>query len=178
MYKKFLPVAVLLIVVIGLTGCGKKETTYINTNEGVKTSSVTAYMIAEGDKGKQGKKIGCDDSLVPLAVTVVEYPVTDVVSSVKSAFAGLASVKDEELVEKKLSNPLKQSQVKLDDVVVNTKGETEIKLSGSFAFSGTCDAPRQRAQVEELITKASLGTPIKLLFNGSEENWGKAFSGK
>lgn len=178
MYKKFLPVAVLLVVAIGLTGCGKKETIYINTNEGVKTSSVTAYMIAEGDKGKQGKKIGCDDSLVPLAVGVAEYPVADVVSSVKSAFFGLSSVKDSDLAEKKLSNPLKQSQVKLDDVMINAKGETEIKLSGAFTFSGTCDAPRQRAQIEELITKASLGTPVKLFFNGLEENWGKAFSSK
>lgn len=179
-YPRYYKYTTLLILgALLLSGCSKKAV-YINTNTETerRVSKATIFMIAPNDKGKQGNKIACDDSLVSLEERVDEYDALDPVASVKAAFTALSAVKNEELKAKKLQNPFEKSKLTLTNVEAQTKNEVIVHLDGKIISSSDCDALRQRAQIEELLTKAAAGKALKIKFNGRSSNWAEAFASK
>lgn len=180
MNKKY--IAVLIVGVMILSGCGKKETVYINTNTQTesKTAKTTVFMVAMNDKKIQKGIItnGCNDSIVPVGTAVGEYDALDPVASVTAAFSALQSMKEEEYKSKNLQNPVAKSTLKLLKVEKGNNNELTVGIDGKFTFDNACDALRQRAQIEQLITSAAPGKAIAIVLNGTSGEWEKSFNVK
>jgi hypothetical protein len=104
--------------------------------------AIMIYLVALGDKGKTGKKIGCDDSLI--AVT----------RNIKKTAAPLAAAIRELLLtpahpedSPKLENFWKGKNLKVESVSLINDTAT-IRLSGQVFVAGVCDEPRIQSQIE------------------------------
>jgi Sporulation and spore germination. len=108
--------------------------------------SYKLYLVAMGDKGKQGSKVGCDDSLVPLERKVVsDVHITDVYQDIVDLHE--PSYDDEN--GKQLSNPLYQSNLTYESAIIDANGVARVDLNGTLTYKDTCDADRIKAQLEQ-----------------------------
>jgi hypothetical protein len=105
--------------------------------------AVKIYLVALGDNGKTGKKIGCDDSLVPVTRTV-----NRTVAPLRAAIAQLLATPQHPAENPKLENFWKGRDLKLMSVSINNKTAT-IHISGEVFVAGICDIPRIESQIEE-----------------------------
>ncbi len=171
----------MIIGLVILSGCSKK-TVYINTNTQTeaKTDKATVFMIAINTDKKAKNVItnGCNDSIVPVVTTTNEYDALDPVESVSAAFSALQSMKEEEYKAKNLQNPVVKSSLKLTKVEKRDNNEVVVSIDGKLTLLDTCNALRQRGQIEQLLTNAAQGNAITIIFNGSADEWGKSFTMK
>jgi hypothetical protein len=105
------------------------------------TREVKVYLVAVGDAGKAGRKIGCDDSLVPVTRTVRAGG--DVL---RAAVEELLSLPHE--YEGGLSNFWWGDGLKVRGVTIRA-GTATIRLSGRVYVAGVCDEPRIEEQIKE-----------------------------
>jgi spore germination protein GerM len=104
-----------------------------------KTSKVKVYLVAVDDKGKSGKKIGCDDSLV--AVTR-DVPKTQGV--LKAALEELIAIPHE--FNSQLGNYVVGPDLKVKSATIKG-GTATIRFSGAISVAGICDEPRITEQI-------------------------------
>lgn len=121
--------------------------------------SIKLFFVAVGDNGVSGKKIGCDDSLVPVDVEIV--PTYAVLSS---AFDQLLKSKDQFYKESGLYNALYQSDLSIDTINLNN-GEAVIRLSGKVVLGGVCDIPRVEAQLVETARQFTTVENVTIYLN-------------
>ena len=107
------------------------------------TREIKVYLVAVGDNGKKGKKIGCDDSLVPVTrrVSATEAPL-------RAALQELLSMPPEPLDNPGLQNFWKGRNLSLRNVTIQKQTAT-ILISGDVFVAGICDEPRIVGQIEE-----------------------------
>ena len=119
---------------------------------------VKVYLVAVGDKGKKGKKIGCDDSLVP------------VTRNIKSAGEPLKATIEELLAvpheySKELGNYWWGKNLKVRSVAI-ADGVATIHISGEGPFvAGICDEPRITEQIEETAKQFPTVKKVKVFVN-------------
>ena len=122
------------------------------------TEEVKVYLVAVGDNGKKGKKIGCEDSLV--AVTRKIKPTE---APLKAAIEELLSIPHE--YSKELGNYWWGKNLKLKTVSV-TDGVATIHISGEGPFvAGICDEPRITEQIEETAKQFPTVKTVKVFVN-------------
>lgn len=114
-----------------------------NASPAENTMSVKVYLVAMGDNGKTGKKIGCEDSLVPVTRTIrkTAAPLT-------AALAQLLATPQHPAVNPKLENFWKGRDLKIKSVSIRNNTAT-IYISGEVFVAGVCDIPRIESQIEE-----------------------------
>jgi hypothetical protein len=105
--------------------------------------TVQLFFIALEDNGKSGEKIGCDDSVVPVQVTV---PYDG--NALKAALQALLSVEERYYGQSGLYNALYQSSLQVQDAT-SRDGQVIVNLTGTLMLGGVCDNPRVAAQIEE-----------------------------
>jgi hypothetical protein len=104
--------------------------------------TVKIYLVAVGDAGKAGKKIGCDDSLVSVNRTI------------KKTAAPLAAAIRELLLtpQHPVETPNLENFWKGNDLTVRSvsivNGVATIRLSGEVSVAGVCDEPRIESQID------------------------------
>lgn len=103
---------------------------------------VKVYLVTLGDNGKMGKKIGCDDSLVPVTRTIKATP-----APLKSALEELLSTPPETGDNPKLQNFWKGRNLKVRSASIRNYTAT-IHISGEVYVAGICDLPRIESQIE------------------------------
>ncbi len=123
-------------------------------------SSVNLYFIALNDNGQSGKKIGCNDSVIPVQVSI--EPTT---APLRAALEKLFSIKDQFYGQSGLYNALYQSNLHVDDAAV-ANGTATVHLSGNTALGGVCDDPRFGAQITETILQFPTVTNAVVYING------------
>jgi Sporulation and spore germination len=102
-----------------------------------KTRKVKVYLVKVGDKGKSGKKIGCDDSLYSVTRTV-----TATGAPLKAALEELLSMSNEE------GNYWKGENLKVEKASI-IHGAANIYITGNGPqVAGVCDEPRIESQIE------------------------------
>ncbi|RYG71149.1 hypothetical protein EON80_05685 [bacterium] len=108
------------------------------------TQKVKIYLIAVGDNGKMGCKIGCDDSLVPVTekIAATSAPLTAAINKLLNTPKTYAP-------NPKLSNYWLGPDLKLKSVSVKN-GLATIRFSGNVAVAGVCDEPRIKEQIEAI----------------------------
>lgn len=123
------------------------------------TQQIKVYLVAVNDKGKKGKKIGCDDSLVAVTRTI---PSTQ--APLKAALEELLSIPHE--YNKELGNYWWGKDLKLKSVSI-TDGVATIKISGEGPYvAGICDEPRITEQIEETAKQFPTVKKVEVFVNG------------
>lgn len=122
------------------------------------TDEIDIYLVAVGDKGNKGIKIGCDDSLV-----AITKKITPTVAPLKAAIEGLLAIPHE--YSKELGNYWWGKDLKLKSVVIN-EGVATIHISGEGPYvAGVCDKPRITEQIEKTAMQFSSVNSVKVFVN-------------
>ena len=139
---------------------GSPSHTPAATSPTLALQKVLFYLVALEDNGKSGTKIGCDDSLVPVLVSVAA---TD--DPLSTALAVLLSIKEPYYGHSGLYNALHQSDLTLESVSVEG-GKAVVHLIGTLILGGVCDNPRVEAQIEETALKYPGVSEVSVYVNG------------
>jgi hypothetical protein len=121
---------------------------------------VQLYYIALGDQGQSGREIGCGDSVVPVTINI-----EPTVAPLTTAFEQLLSVDTQYYGQSGLYNALDDSNLSLDDAVVQN-GQATIYLSGEVRIPGTCEAPRFEAQLRQTADQFATVDESIIYING------------
>lgn len=127
----------------------------------VGVDTVNLYFVALEDAGASGEEIGCGDSLVP-----VEVGIDPTIAPLGPAFEALLDVKDEYYGSSGLYNALHSSGLRYEQGIVYDDGTAVIDLSGSVNFTGECDLPRFRAQLEQTALQFDTVDRVAIFING------------
>ncbi|MCI0519697.1 MAG: GerMN domain-containing protein, partial [Chloroflexi bacterium] len=112
----------------------------------IAVTQILTFFIAGGDKGRSGKPIGCNDSVVPVA-----WEISPDQDPLRAALDKLFEFKDQYVGPIALYNALYQSNLKLDSYEADENGIVTVHLSGEYLLGGVCDNPRFQAQIEETV---------------------------
>lgn len=129
------------------------------------TTEVKIYLVALGDNGKNGKKVGCDDSLVP-----VTRKVTATATPLKAALMELFADRqpDKKEVDLNLGNYWRGMRLKSVSI---EKGTALIHLTGEAPpVAGICDEPRIKGQIIETAKQFPTVKRVKVFINGKSMN--------
>jgi hypothetical protein len=119
---------------------------------------VDVYLVAVGDNGKKGIKIGCDDSLVG-----IQRKIKPTVAPLRAAIEELLSIPRE--YSKELGNYWQGKDLKLKDVKI-AEGVATIHITGEGPFvGGICDEPRITEQMEKTAMQFSSVNSVKVFVN-------------
>jgi hypothetical protein len=137
----------------------------------ITTEAVPAYkifLIAMEDGGKNGKAIGCGDSIIAVDGSAREdltqlSPTRD---RMKAAYEQLLGEKNEDLSRAGYRNFLAGSKLQLDDLLLSD-GKVLVKLGGNLVLNGTCDNPRVEAQLVETALQFPEVSEVTIMLNGT-----------
>jgi hypothetical protein len=120
------------------------------------TQTVKVYLVAVGDDGRAGKKIGCGDSVI-----AVTRAINKTAAPLKAALIELLSTPSQASGTPKLENFWKGRNLKLQSVSIRS-GTATIYLSGKVFVAGVCDVPRIESQIEETARQFSTVKKVKV----------------
>jgi hypothetical protein len=129
------------------------------------TTEVKIYLVALGDNGKNGKKVGCEDSLVP-----VTRKIPETTAPLKAALLELFA--DREASQKEIDLNLGNywRGMELKSVAIEN-GTAIIHLTGEAPrVAGVCDAPRIKEQIIETARQFPTVKKVKVFINGKPMN--------
>jgi hypothetical protein len=124
------------------------------------TQPVNIFLIALEDNGASGKKIGCNDSVVPVEIQLSQPPQ----ALLRGALEALLAVNTPYYGGSGLYHSLYQSNLKLENLLLDN-GEAVIRLKGDLKLGGVCDNPRLQAQLEETALQFSTVHRVKIFIN-------------
>lgn len=125
------------------------------------TTEVKIYLVALGDNGKNGKKVGCEDSLVPVT-RKVEATAAPLKAALLELFADREPDKKE--IDLNLGNYWRGMQLKSVSI---EKGTAIIHLTGEAPkVAGICDYPRITEQLKETAKQFPTVKRVKVFING------------
>jgi len=104
--------------------------------------SIKIYLVAVGDDGKTGQRIGCGDSLIAVTRTIKKNA-----APLMAAIRELLQTPPHPQDSPKLENFWKGRNLKVRSVSI-AKGTATIRLSGQLAVAGVCDEPRIESQLD------------------------------
>ncbi|HWS54658.1 MAG TPA: GerMN domain-containing protein [Pyrinomonadaceae bacterium] len=119
---------------------------------------VKVFLVALDDAGKRGRKIGCDDSLVPVtrAVKAGRAPL-------RAAVEELLSLPRE--YEGGLSNYWRGEGLRVRSVTLR-RGTATIRITGTLPVAGVCDVPRIEEQIKETARQFPGVKRVSVFVNG------------
>ena len=120
--------------------------------------AVKVYLVALDDNGRRGKKIGCNDSLVPVTRTVSASA-----APLKAAVEELLSVPRE--YEGGLGNYWFGDNLRVQSATVRA-GVATVRISGNVYIAGVCDAPRIDGQIRETARQFRGVRSVRVYVNG------------
>lgn len=132
----------------------------IETATTISDQTVTIFLVAIEDKGISGEKIGCDDSLIPVEVTVFSD-----LTSPWNALSALLDLDDTYFGESGLYNALHQSRLEIQSYETN-EGKAKVFLEGELMLGGVCDTPRVEEQILATILQGSQIQEVEVYING------------
>lgn len=122
------------------------------------TREVKVYLVAVGDEGRRGRKIGCDDSLVP-----VRRAVNADGSPLRAALGELLAVPHE--YEGGLGNYWFGENLRVSGAAISG-GTATIRITGRLYVAGVCDEPRIEEQIRETARQFPGVRRVKVFVNG------------
>lgn len=132
-----------------------------NENSGERNTTVKVYLVAVGDEGKTGKKIGCGDSLV-----ATNRSVQPTSAPLKAAITELIETPQHPAGNPRLENFWKGRNLRVVSVSILNNTAT-IRLAGEVFVAGICDIPRIESQIEETAKQFPMVKRVKV-FIGSQ----------
>jgi hypothetical protein len=123
------------------------------------SKDVKMFLIAVGDNGVSGSKIGCGDSAVGVVITV-----PDAQAPLRGALDKLLANHSQFYGQSGLYNALFRSDLQLKSVTI-TNAVADIRLTGALTLGGECDSPRVQAQLEQIAMQFSTVTSVNIFIN-------------
>ena len=108
-------------------------------------TQATIYLVALGDDGASGERIGCGDSLVPVTVEIADGNTVE--ERIGLALTKLFSLRERDYGQSGLVTVLADSRLSVERVAVRDN-VAAVYLSGTIALGGVCDDPRASGQIE------------------------------
>ncbi len=102
---------------------------------------VQVYLVALDDNGKRGRRVGCNDSLVPVTRTIGRGA-----DPLRAAVEELLAIPREH--EGGLGNFWQGEGLSVQSVALRG-GVATIRIKGNVQVAGACDAPRIEGQIRE-----------------------------
>jgi hypothetical protein len=124
------------------------------------TRRVFIYLVALDDNGKSGKKIGCNDSIVP-----IEREIPRTASPLTDTLKLLFSAKQQFYGQSGFYNALYQSNLRVEGIS-ERNGVFRVNLLGELSLGGICDNPRAEAQIKETIMQFATVKQANVFLNG------------
>jgi hypothetical protein len=125
------------------------------------SQSINIYLVAVGDNGKSGRKIGCEDSLI--AVTrIIKKTATPLTAAIRE----LLQTPQHPEGSPNLENFWKGRNLKVRSVSIVDRTAT-IRLSGELSLAGVCDEPRIESQIDATARQFPTVKRVKV-FIGNE----------
>jgi hypothetical protein len=106
------------------------------------TQAIKVYLVALGDDGRTGKKIGCGDSLI-----AVTRSINKTSAPLIAALRELLLTQPQSEGGQQLENFWKGRNLEVKSVLVRN-GTATIRISGEVFVAGICDEPRIQSQIE------------------------------
>jgi spore germination protein GerM len=123
--------------------------------------SVKVYLVAVGDEGKMGKKIGCGDSLVPVTRSIKSTG-----APLKAALQELLRLPREYPADSRLNNFWVGKNLRVRSVSIR-RGTATIHIIGEGPFvAGICDEPRIISQIEATARQFPTVRRVRVYVNG------------
>ena len=119
---------------------------------------VNVYLVALDDNGKRGRRIGCNDSLVPVARTVAAAG-----APLKAAVEELLAVPRE--YEGNLGNYWAGEGLRVRSAAVS-RGVATIRVEGTLPVAGVCDVPRIEEQIKATARQFRGVRGVRVFLNG------------
>jgi hypothetical protein len=124
---------------------------------------VLIYLVALGDNGASGERIGCDDSLIPVTVEIRHADTVE--ERIARALESLLALDEPYYGESGLYTALYQSNLAVESVSIDG-GTATVNLTGELLIGGVCDEPRVIAQLETTVERFQTVTDVVVLLNG------------
>lgn len=121
---------------------------------------VNIYVVALEDSGISGKKIGCEDSLVPIEVETessLEFP--------WNALEALLSLSPGALENSGFYTAFHQADLELVKYETNDL-KAQVYLEGELMIGGVCDHPRIEEQLYATILQSDQIEEVDIFING------------
>lgn len=125
---------------------------------GRRTREVKVFLVAPDDKGKRGRRIGCDDSLVAVTRTVAAAG-----APLKAAVEELLSTPRE--FEGGLGNYWAGENLRVQSAVIS-RGVATIRIRGTLPVAGVCDQPRIEEQIGATARQFRGVRGVRVFLNG------------
>lgn len=126
---------------------------------GERSQTVKIYLVALGDDGKTGKKIGCGDSLIS-----VNHSIAKTAAPLTAAVRELLATPEHADGTPQLENFWKGRQLRVQSVALRS-GTATIRITGELAVAGICDEPRIESQIEATAKQFSTVKRVKVFVN-------------
>lgn len=182
MKKTILAVLIVLLLIVGFyiwfsdksTNNGSYQNPPTNNdNQQATVTSVKVAVIATGDAGAKGPKIGCDDSVV-----FINRNVAATTMPLNAAFQELFSLNTEKPTDGSNTyyNVIYKMQtgdgkLKFDHATIES-GVAKIYLTGAMSgLGGVCDSPRVPAQIEYTAKQFATVTSVETYLNNNKVDW-------
>jgi hypothetical protein len=119
---------------------------------------VKVYLVALDDRGKRGRRIGCDDSLVPVTRTIAAKG-----APLKAAIEELLLVPRE--YEGGLGNYWAGENLRVQSAIIGA-GVATIRIRGRLPVAGVCDEPRIEEQIKATARQFRGVRSVRVFLNG------------
>jgi hypothetical protein len=126
----------------------------------ISDQTVTFFLVAIEDKGISGKKIGCDDSLIPVEVTIRSD-----LQSPWNALSALLNLDETYYGESGIYNALHQSDLEIQAYEIH-EGKAKVNLEGELMLGGVCDTPRVEEQILATLLQGDQVEEVEVYING------------
>ncbi|PKO05497.1 MAG: hypothetical protein CVU41_12775 [Chloroflexi bacterium HGW-Chloroflexi-3] len=143
-----------------LSGDPTLRTVQIEPDPTISDQTVTIFLVGIEDKGISGIKIGCDDSLIPVEVTIRSD-----LTSPWSALSALLNLDVTYFGESGLYNALHQSDLEIQSYETH-EGKAKVYLEGELMLGGVCDTPRVEEQILASILQDGQIEDVEVYING------------
>src|SRR5258705_5392827 len=130
--------------------------------ESQNSQSINIYLVAVGDNGKTGRKIGCEDSLIAVTRTIKKTA-----APLTVAIRELLQTPQHPEGSPNLENFWKGRNLKVRSVSIVNHTAT-IRLSGELSLAGVCDEPRIESQIDATARQFPTVKRVKV-FIGNEK---------
>ncbi len=148
------------ILIVGDDGATAVPASGVNEPVNGQFTRTNIFLIALEDAGQSGDMIGCNDSVIPVAVEI-----EPTIAPLTAALETLLSLDEQYYGQSGLYNALYQSALQVEGVNIDN-GKAVIHLTGDLQLGGVCDNPRVQAQLEQTARQYETVNAVAITVNG------------